>query len=128
MRLDYAIRRYGVKEMESISFVGIIRDPVHRLISAYRDKIGRGSLLDSREYFWRLYGRKIIAKYRNITAPQTEKLAIRQHLIPTFSEFVQFVIDSYPGKRICYITIGAPYQLFWLSTFLYDLYRPISER
>ena len=66
-------------------------------MSAYKDKIGRGSLSVSRQYYWNLYGRDIIKKYRKIKSPpRMERTAIGMNLIPTFPEFVQFVIDRYP--------------------------------
>ena len=59
----------------------------------------------SRQWFWNLHGKHIIAKYRSKYPflpqatngiPRTEARAIRQGLIPTFVEFVDYVIDTYP--------------------------------
>ena len=48
-----------------MDFVTAIRDPISRLVSAYKDKIGRGSMKISRQWFWGLYGKHIITRYRN---------------------------------------------------------------
>ena len=47
-----------------MDFVTAIRDPISRLVSAYKDKIGRGSMKISRQWFWGLYGKHIITRYR----------------------------------------------------------------
>lgn len=100
IRLDEAITQYGINDLANYTFIGVIRDPILRIISAYRDKIGRGSAKISRQYFWKLYGIDIIKRYRHISPPQREKQAIIKNLIPTFSEFIQYVIDEYPGKKL----------------------------
>ena len=59
----------------------------------------------SRQWFWNLYGKHIIKKFRSNypdlpqvkgQIPTTEVQAIRMGLIPTFGEFVDYVIDIYP--------------------------------
>jgi len=94
---------------DGMEFITAIRDPMSRLVSAYKDKIGRGSLKVSRQWFWDLYGKHIIARYRKnypnleqvkasevFPVPRTEREAIRKGLIPTFPEFVDYVIDTHP--------------------------------
>ena len=49
---------------KGMEFVTAIREPMSRLVSAYKDKIGRGSMKVSRQRFWNLYGKNIIARYR----------------------------------------------------------------
>ena len=49
---------------KGMEFVTAIREPMSRLVSAYKDKIGRGSMKVSRQWFWNLYGKHIIARYR----------------------------------------------------------------
>ena len=78
--------------MNNFTFVGVIRDPIQRLVSGYKDKIGRGDLEVSKQWFYELYGRKIIEKYRNVKTPEEEKDAIKAGLIPTFPEFVKFLL------------------------------------
>ena len=64
------------------------------MVSGYKDKIGRGDLKVSRQYFWSLYGRKIIEKYRRVKTPKKEEDAIKAGLIPTFPEFVKFLLHE----------------------------------
>ena len=107
IRLDHAIERYKKSNRKKqnnsdpleFEFIGVVRDPIVRLISAYRDKIGRGSYKISRQYYWQLYGKDIIRRYRHKKPPTRETTAITQNLIPTFPEFIQYVIDEYPGKK-----------------------------
>lgn len=92
IRLDIAIERFGLDFVNNFTFVGVIRDPIQRLVSGYKDKIGRGDLEVSKQWFYELYGRKIIEKYRNVKTPEEEKDAIKAGLIPTFPEFVKFLL------------------------------------
>ncbi|KAK7027368.1 hypothetical protein SK128_009133 [Halocaridina rubra] len=70
---------------ESLRFI-VVRHPFTRLLSAYRDKVERPNPKPYSPYFKELQ-QAIIKKYRmkgsNITSPT-----------PTFSEFVDYVIDS----------------------------------
>jgi len=45
-------------ELENFKFYGIVRDPIERFVSAYKDKIGRRSLQRgmSRQYYWERNG------------------------------------------------------------------------
>lgn len=64
-----------------------VRDPLDRLVSAYRDKFeGEGE-----PYFTLKYGRDIIRKYRKHPSQQ----ALRTGLGVKFREFVQYILDGY---------------------------------
>ena len=85
-----------------------IRDPINRLISAYKDKIGRTEKsAPSRQYFWRLYSMHIVRHYRNEERLVTsfEATAKAKGLIPTFREFVDFVIDWKLGELPAYFNL-----------------------
>ena len=70
----------------------IARNPYERLVSAYRDKIF-GALPNS---FHDKMGRKIVMKYRNIyIPPKNYRTRRRQRVIPTFKEFVNYVVDEF---------------------------------
>ncbi|XP_054265111.1 carbohydrate sulfotransferase 11-like [Macrosteles quadrilineatus] len=66
----------------SLSFL-IARDPLHRLLSAYRNKIERVHS----QYYKRL-ARAIIVRFRG-------KLPKEDHIGPTFEEFVRYVTESH---------------------------------
>jgi len=92
-------------DFSDYKFITVIRHPLKRLVSAYSDKIGRGSLRVSRQYFWQNHGREIISRYRknypNLTQvhgilSKHERNAIRDGLIPTFPEFIDYVIAEFP--------------------------------
>ena len=51
-------------DLSDYKFITVIRHPLKRLVSAYSDKIGRGSTRVSRQYYWHSYGREIISRYR----------------------------------------------------------------
>ncbi|XP_077569528.1 carbohydrate sulfotransferase 8 [Stigmatopora nigra] len=61
-----------------------VRDPLERLVSAYRDK-----LENHNAYYHTLFGRFIISKYR----PNASKLALEYGDGVTFLEFVQYLLD-----------------------------------
>ncbi|XP_072763609.1 carbohydrate sulfotransferase 14 isoform X2 [Anoplolepis gracilipes] len=62
----------------------IVRHPLERLLSAYRDKLEH---IQGREYYYRRFGRRIALKYRqpgdNVT-----------RLEPTFAEFLRFIVNE----------------------------------
>lgn len=74
-----------------------VRHPFERLLSAYRDKFFRLSEstaeANKAEKFHRLYGRKILAKYRqpNDTLVLSDS---RYAKAPTFPEFVDFLLNT----------------------------------
>lgn len=61
----------------------IVRHPLERLLSAYRDKLEH---MQNREYYYKRFGRRIVLKYRqsmNVTK-----------LEPTFAEFLRFIVSE----------------------------------
>ncbi|KAL6424107.1 hypothetical protein ACFW04_009766 [Cataglyphis niger] len=62
----------------------IVRDPLERLLSAYRDKLEH---MQSREYYYRRFGRRIALKYRQ-PGDNTTRLE------PTFAEFLRFIANE----------------------------------
>lgn len=63
-----------------------VRDPLERLVIAYRTKLmSKGS-----KYFHRAYGSLIIKKYR----PKATAAEIKEGTSVKFSEFVRFIIDN----------------------------------
>ncbi|CAL4059371.1 unnamed protein product [Meganyctiphanes norvegica] len=84
---EYPIPKESLKKKimkKSISFL-VVRHPFTRFLSAYRDKIERHDSAPYRPYFNHL-GQYIIHKYRPRDALITQTT-------PTFSEFVDYVID-----------------------------------
>ncbi|CAK9301697.1 unnamed protein product [Gordionus sp. m RMFG-2023] len=71
----------------------VVRDPIERVISAFRDKFE----MSYSEYFQKTFGIKIIKKYRK--SPSKRSLE-RGHDV-TFQEFVSYLSDSYDdyGQR-----------------------------
>nr|XP_061796543.1 carbohydrate sulfotransferase 8-like [Nerophis lumbriciformis] len=65
-----------------------VRDPLERLVSAYRDKFENHNA-----YYHTLFGRVIISKYR----PNASKLALEYGDGVTFLEFVQYLLDMPPS-------------------------------
>ena len=81
-KVDHMLKTY-----KKIAFV---REPMERLLSAYRDKFA----YDYGRDFHHRYGAKIIKKYRkNFTGEVTNK----HHV--TFNEFVKYVIDLRPRDK-----------------------------
>lgn len=62
----------------------IVRHPLERLLSAYRDKLEH---MQGREYYYKRFGRRIALKYR-----QSGDNATR--LEPTFAEFLRFIANE----------------------------------
>lgn len=61
----------------------IVRHPLQRLLSAYRDKLEH---MQDREYYYKRFGRHIAHRYRQ-TGNETK-------LEPTFEEFLQFIVKE----------------------------------
>lgn len=82
------LNRYSQPEimerLESYTKVAFAREPMERLVSAYRDK-----LENPNNYFHSLYGKPIIAKYR----VNASKEALKTGDGVTFPEFVQYLLD-----------------------------------
>ena len=75
-----------VLRRENVTSMIIGRHPLERLVSAYREKIvgaRPGTLHDKLR-------RRITRDFRHVTIPRVKRLP--EHLIPTFTEFVQFLI------------------------------------
>lgn len=97
-----------VAEMESSKKLIIVRHPFDRLLSAFRDKLERKN-----DWYQKLYGRKIVSKYRqqaidkfsknffsaenNFGSPVPVKSRTKDY--PSWWEFVQFVIDTSPAHH-----------------------------
>lgn len=78
---------------DSVSFI-IVRHPLERLLSAYRDKL-EYSLPHT---LHQRLGNRIILKYRTGTPklpPQSRKSARKNPRWPTFSEFVRYLVDEH---------------------------------
>ncbi|RLU20365.1 hypothetical protein DMN91_006973 [Ooceraea biroi] len=61
----------------------IVRHPLERLLSAYRDKLEH---MQGREYYYKRFGRRIALKYRQ--SSDSTKLE------PTFEEFLRFIANE----------------------------------
>lgn len=89
----------------------IVRHPFERLVSAFRDKLEHFHTKNLEEdFYYKVYGKKIVAKYRlaalekfgkkyfekenNYGAPLSRDK--RSEKMPTFWEFVQYVLNSTP--------------------------------
>jgi len=72
---------------DSQSFL-VVREPMARLVAAYRNKLTNLSSNHDGEYFYRHYARNIIAKYRTGVSNLTE---------PTFLEFVDYLLNTKPA-------------------------------
>lgn len=79
-RLDEDFNKTYKKVSGTKKFL-IVRHPLERLLSAYRDKLEH---MRGREYYYRRFGRRITLKYR-----QPGDNATR--LEPTFAEFLRFI-------------------------------------
>lgn len=95
-KLPKRLSDFGEKEraemLKTFFKVVFVRDPLERLVVAYRSKL----LSKSSKYFHRAYGSPIIKKYRK-NASEAE---IKAGVDVTFSEFVRFIIDNeYEGVQ-----------------------------
>lgn len=62
----------------------IVRHPLERLLSAYRDKLEHKQ---NREYYYKRFGRRIVLKYR-------QSMNMTTKLEPTFAEFLRFIVSE----------------------------------
>ena len=85
-----------VSALSSSNAIGflIARNPFERFISAYRDKI-KGALPHS---LHDKLGRNIVMKYRH-TIHFAKRQRRRSRIIPTFKEFVEYVLDESVSKN-----------------------------
>ncbi|XP_068204129.1 carbohydrate sulfotransferase 11-like [Palaemon carinicauda] len=75
-----------LKTFKSSLRVIIVRHPFTRILSAYRDKMLKVDP-HPKEYHYRDLQLQIIAKYRPVDSPESS-------MFPTFSEFVEYILDS----------------------------------
>ena len=71
-----------------------LRNPLERLISAYREKI-QGALPGTLHDKLR---RRITTDFRGVAVPKTRKLPVK--FIPTFREFVQYLIREFSNDKV----------------------------
>ncbi|XP_014471724.1 PREDICTED: carbohydrate sulfotransferase 11-like [Dinoponera quadriceps] len=76
------LNRTHEKVMKTKKFL-IVRHPLERLLSAYRDKLEH---MEGREYYYKRFGRRIAFKYR-LSGNETR-------LEPTFEEFLRFIVKE----------------------------------
>ncbi|XP_032678228.1 carbohydrate sulfotransferase 11-like [Odontomachus brunneus] len=79
---DEDLNTMHVKVMKTKKFL-IVRHPLERLLSAYRDKLEH---MKGREYYYKRFGRRIAFKYR-LPGNETK-------LEPTFEEFLRFIVNE----------------------------------
>ncbi|XP_011866721.1 PREDICTED: carbohydrate sulfotransferase 9-like isoform X2 [Vollenhovia emeryi] len=78
------VRRNHMQKMSKTKKFLIVRHPLERLLSAYRDKLEH---MRNREYYYKRFGRRIVFKYRK-SGNTTSRLE------PTFAEFLQFIVSE----------------------------------
>ncbi|KAM3590290.1 uncharacterized protein V6R79_007083 [Siganus canaliculatus] len=72
-----------------------VRDPLVRLISAYRDKFVRHN-----EYFYKLFARDILRLYsNNSNPPQSVDEAFKAGVRPSFYNFIQYLLDPETERK-----------------------------
>ena len=71
-----------------------LRNPLERLISAYREKI-QGALPGTLHDKLR---RRITTDFRGVAVPKTRKLPVK--FIPTFREFVHYLIREFSNDKV----------------------------
>ncbi|XP_020290637.1 carbohydrate sulfotransferase 11-like isoform X2 [Pseudomyrmex gracilis] len=64
----------------------IVRHPLERLLSAYRDKLEH---MQGREYYYKRFGRRITLRYREL-----DNVNVTAKLEPTFAEFLRFIVNE----------------------------------
>ncbi|KAG9348060.1 hypothetical protein JZ751_004085 [Albula glossodonta] len=78
--------RKGIQErLSSFTKVVVVRDPMERLVSAFRDKFEQPN-----PYYHPVFGRAIIRKYRE----NATKEALQSGSGVTFGEFVHYLLDA----------------------------------
>lgn len=65
----------------------IVRHPLERLLSAYRDKLEH---MQGREYYYKRFGRRITLRYRE----PVDNVNATAKLEPTFAEFLRFIVNE----------------------------------
>ncbi|XP_056268405.1 carbohydrate sulfotransferase 8-like [Pseudoliparis swirei] len=77
-------RKGIMHRLETYTKVMFIREPLERMVSAYRDKFENPN-----NYYHSLFGKPIISKYRASPSPE----ALKTGNGVTFKEFVQYLLD-----------------------------------
>ncbi|XP_051580960.1 carbohydrate sulfotransferase 8-like [Myxocyprinus asiaticus] len=83
-RLDYFDRKSITERLETHTKILFIREPLERLVSAYRDKFESPN-----DYYHPVFGKHIIAKYR----VNASKEALKTGNGVTFQEFIKYLLD-----------------------------------
>ena len=81
---------------EKYNYYSSFRDPLERLVSAYREKIcgaRSGTLHDK-------IRRKITRDFRGVPVPSLKTWDLPEDLIPTFREFVEYLVNEFSQKRV----------------------------
>ncbi|XP_071393211.1 carbohydrate sulfotransferase 8-like [Centroberyx affinis] len=101
-RLDSFDRQGIMHRLETYTKVVFVREPLERLVSAYRDKFENPN-----NYYHSLFGKPIISKYR----VNASKAALSTGNGVTFQEFVQYLVDVHrpvgmdihwePANQLC---------------------------
>lgn len=91
-----------MSRLETYTKVMFVREPLERMVSAYRDKFANPN-----EYYHNLFGKPIIRKYRT----NASMSALSTGSGVTFSEFVQYLLDVHrpvgmdihwePANQLC---------------------------
>ena len=79
---------------EKYNYYSSFRDPLERLVSAYRDKI-HGALPGTLHDKLR---RRITRDYRGVPVPKTRSLP--EKFIPTFREFVEYLVVEFSKGKV----------------------------
>ncbi|XP_029576950.1 carbohydrate sulfotransferase 8 [Salmo trutta] len=83
-RLDSFDRQGITQRLETYTKVLFVREPLERLVSAFRDKFENPNT-----YYHPVFGKPIISKYR----VNASKVALRTGSGVTFQEFMQYLLD-----------------------------------
>ncbi|XP_035274486.1 carbohydrate sulfotransferase 8-like [Anguilla anguilla] len=83
-RLDAFDRRGIAQRLETYTKVLFVREPLERLVSAFRDKFENPN-----SYYHPVFGKPIISKYR----ANASQAALRTGAGVTFKEFMQYLLD-----------------------------------
>ncbi|KAF7660290.1 hypothetical protein LDENG_00283900, partial [Lucifuga dentata] len=91
-----------MRRLETYTKVIFVREPLERMVSAYRDKFENPN-----KYYHKLFGKPIISKYR----PNASQAALSTGNGVTFPEFVQYLLDVHrpvgmdihwePANQLC---------------------------
>lgn len=99
-QLDYA---EAVQAVPHTTKFMIVRHPLERLVSAYRDKLENLNIGQEHgvQHFYEAYGKKIVRKYRKVGANHTRvvldsnpDLPPPRGIEPTFEEFVKYLTET----------------------------------